>query len=245
MSEGKTDVRPYKESDLSKKEQVAQMFDNISHRYDFLNHLLSMGIDKSWRKKVVKRIGAKNPESILDIATGTGDLAIALTQTGAPKIVGLDISAGMLEKGKEKIAKKNLDNIISMTLGDSENLPFEDASFEAITVAFGVRNFENLEAGLKEIYRVLKPGGQLAVLEFSQPQRFPFKQVYNTYFKYILPGMGKLISGDSRAYTYLPESVEAFPYGEKFVGILNTLGFKESVAKPVTFGIASIYTATK
>lgn len=240
-----SDVKPYKESELSKKEQVAQMFDNISHRYDFLNHLLSMRIDKSWRKKVVSFIGKKNPKSILDIATGTGDLAIALTKTGATQITGLDISAGMLEKGKQKIAERKLDNTISMTLGDSENLPFDDATFDAITVAFGVRNFENLEKGLSEIYRVLKPGGDLAVLEFSQPESFPFKQVYNTYFKYILPGMGKLISGDSRAYTYLPESVHAFPYGERFVSILNTLGFKESKSKTVTFGIASIYTATK
>mgnify|MGYP001108642180 CR=1 FL=1 len=245
MSDGKPEVRPYKESALSKKEQVAQMFDNISHRYDFLNHFLSMGIDKSWRKKVVKYIGANQPQSILDIATGTGDLAIALTKTGAQKIVGLDISSGMLEKGIEKIAAKKLDNVISMTLGDSENLPFEEGSFDAITVAFGVRNFENLDAGLAEIYRVLKPGGHLAVLEFSQPQSFPFKQVYNTYFKFILPGMGKLISGDSRAYTYLPESVEAFPYGDKFLAKLKNIGFLDSLADPVTFGIASIYTTTK
>lgn len=240
-----SDVKPYKESELSKKEQVAQMFDNISHRYDFLNHLLSMGIDKSWRKKVVSFIGKKNPKIILDIATGTGDLAIALTKTGATQITGLDISAGMLEKGKQKISERKLDKTISMILGDSENLPFDDATFDAITVAFGVRNFENLEKGLSEIYRVLKPGGDLAVLEFSQPESFPFKQVYNTYFKYILPGMGKLISGDSRAYTYLPESVHAFPYGERFVAILNSLGFNQSKSKTVTFGIASIYTATK
>lgn len=239
------EVKPYASKEGSKKQQVAEMFDNISARYDFLNHFLSMGIDKGWRRKVVRMIGAKNPSTILDIATGTGDLAIALSKIPNTQITGLDLSAGMLKVGEEKIEKKGLTSQISLQQGDSENLPFEDNSFDAITVAFGVRNFENLEKGLSEIHRVVKPGGTVAVLEFSQPTGFPFKQVYRFYFKFILPTIGRLVSKDESAYTYLPESVDAFPYGDRFVQILNKLGFKKPVAKEVTFGVATIYTATK
>lgn len=239
------EVKPYASQEGSKKEQVAQMFDNISARYDFLNHLLSLGIDKGWRRKVVRLIKAKNPSTILDIATGTGDLAIALSKIPNTQITGLDISAGMLKVGEEKIAKKGLNKQITLQLGDSENLPFEDNSFDAITVAFGVRNFENLEKGLAEMFRVLKPGGQVAVLEFSQPTGFPFKQVYRFYFKYILPTIGRMVSKDQSAYTYLPESVDAFPYGSKFLTILGKLGFQSAKARQVTFGVATIYIATK
>jgi demethylmenaquinone methyltransferase/2-methoxy-6-polyprenyl-1,4-benzoquinol methylase len=237
------EVKPYS-AEGSKKEQVAEMFDNISKRYDFLNHLLSLGIDKGWRRKVVKQVMSKNPQNVLDVATGTADLAIALGKAMNVEVKGLDISAGMLEVGREKVAKRKLKNV-ELVLGDGENLPFADNTFDAVTVAFGVRNFENLEQGLGDIYRVIKPGGQLLVLEFSQPEKAPFKQLYNFYFKNILPGIGKLISKDSRAYTYLPESVQAFPYGDAFLKKLQDAGFKNNSANPVTFGIASIYISKK
>lgn len=238
-------VTPYAQSELGKKEQVEQMFDNISHKYDFLNHTLSMGTDIKWRKRVVKIIGAQNPKQILDIATGTADLAIALSKTNPEHITGIDISAGMLSYGQKKIKAKNLDKLITLQQADSENMPFEDNSFDAITVSFGVRNFEHLEVGLKEILRVLRPGGTLAVLEFSQPTKFPMKQLYNFYFKNILPLIGKMISKDNAAYTYLPESVNAFPFGKAFEAKLIEAGFNAPKTRPVTFGIASIYTATK
>ena len=241
----KNEVKPYKEAEGSKKEQVAQMFDSISERYDFLNHMLSMNIDKGWRKKVVKIAKAEGPKQILDVATGTGDLAIALTKANPESIMGIDISNGMLEVGRKKIKEKGLTEIISLQQADSENLPFEDASFDIVTVAFGVRNFENLEKGMSEIRRVLKPGGKALVLEFSQPTGFPFKQVYKFYFKNILPTLGKAISKDDSAYTYLPESVNAFPYGQKFVDVLESVGFKQNKFQPVTFGVATIYEAVK
>lgn len=221
------------------------MFDNISQRYDFLNHMLSLNIDKGWRKKVVKTVAEEKPEAILDVATGTADLAIALTKAQPKNITGIDISAGMLAVGQKKIEERKLDNIITLSQADSENLPFEDESFDVVTVAFGVRNFENLEKGLKEINRVLKTGGKLLVLEFSQPSKFPFKQLYKFYFKNILPGLGRLISKDSSAYTYLPESVDAFPYGDQFIEILNKLGYQKSSYQSVTMGVAMIYDATK
>ena len=238
-------VTPYKDSELGKKEQVTQMFDTISESYDGLNRVISFGIDIKWRKRVVAIVKSKNPETILDIATGTGDLAIQMAGTGAKKIVGLDLSPGMLEVGKKKVAQKNLANTIEMIVGDSENLPFEDNSFDVITVAFGVRNFETLEKGLAEILRVLKPKGTFVVLETSVPTKFPWKQGYNIHCKYILPTVGKLFSKDRSAYTYLSESAAVFPHGEAFNNILKKIGFIGMENKPQTFGVASIYVATK
>jgi demethylmenaquinone methyltransferase/2-methoxy-6-polyprenyl-1,4-benzoquinol methylase len=237
-------VVPYKES-LSKKEQVAKMFDNISHRYDFLNHFLSLGIDKSWRKKAIRMLEPLHPQYILDVATGTGDFALQALVLKPKQITGIDISEGMLEIGRKKVRDRNLSAIIDLIHGDSENLPFEENKFDAVTVAFGVRNFENLKRGMREICRVLKPGGTLVVLEFSKPSRFPFKQVYNFYFKYILPKIVSAVSNDKAAYTYLPKSVEAFPDGEDFLHILQEVGFKNTQCSSLTFGISSIYTGTK
>jgi demethylmenaquinone methyltransferase/2-methoxy-6-polyprenyl-1,4-benzoquinol methylase len=238
-------VTPYKNSDLSKKEQVAQMFDTISNNYDGLNRVISFGIDIKWRKKVLSLVAEKNPDSVLDIATGTGDLAILMASTKANKIIGLDISAGMLSVGRKKIEERKLSQKIEMILADSENMPFEDNSFDAITVAFGVRNFENLEKGLTEILRVLKPNGIFVILETSIPEKTPYKQGYHFYSKNILPLIGKLFSKDDSAYNYLSESASLFPYGEKLNNILKKVGFIDSVALPQTFGVATIYTASK
>jgi len=238
-------VTPYKDSELGKKEQVAQMFDTISGNYDDLNRVISFGIDVKWRKKVLKLVADTHPESILDIATGTGDLALLMTQTSATKIIGLDISAGMLEVGRKKISEKKLDAKIEMVLGDSEKIPYDDASFDAITVAFGVRNFETLEKGLAEILRVLKPGGIFVILETSVPERFPYKQGYTFYSKNILPLIGKLFSKDNSAYQYLSDSASVFPYGEALNNILRKIGFIEVKASPQTFGVATIYSASK
>lgn len=238
-------VTPYKDSQLGKKEQVAQMFDTISGKYDGLNRVISFGIDVKWRKKVLKLVSDTKPETVLDIATGTGDLAILMTQTGAKKITGLDISAGMLEVGRKKIAERKLDSKIDMVLGDSENIPFEDNSFDAITVAFGVRNFENFEKGLSEILRVLKPGGIFVILETSVPTKTPFKQGYKFYTKYILPLIGKLFSKDKSAYAYLSESASVFPHGEMLNNILRKIGFIEVKNRPQTMGVATIYSASK
>ena len=238
-------VKPYKDSELGKKEQVAQMFDNISENYDGLNRVISLGIDVSWRKKVVKLVSEVNPKKILDIATGTGDLALMMAELNPDKIVGLDISPGMLEVGKQKVNKANLSDKIEMVVGDSENIPFEDNTFDAITVSFGVRNFENLDKGLTEIYRVLRPGGKFVVLETSNPTKFPFKQGYKLYTNFILPIIGKLFSKDKVAYSYLSESANSFPFGEAFNNILTKNGFKNANSLPVTFGVASIYTSTK
>jgi demethylmenaquinone methyltransferase/2-methoxy-6-polyprenyl-1,4-benzoquinol methylase len=238
-------ITPYKDSSLSKKEQVAQMFDTISGNYDNLNRVISFGIDVKWRKKVLKMVGESNPKTILDIATGTGDLAILMAQTKADKIIGLDISAGMLEVGVQKIAAKNLTKTIEMVLGDSENMPFEDNYFDAITVAFGVRNFEHLEKGLAEIFRVLKPNGTFVILETSVPDKTPYKQGYQLYSNHILPLIGKLFSKDDAAYGYLSESAAAFPYGEKLNNILRKIGFINVEALPQTFGVATIYSASK
>ena len=238
-------VKPYKSSDKSKKEQVAQMFDNISHKYDFLNHFLSLGIDRIWRRKAISILKKGNPSSILDIATGTADFAIEAIALSPKKIVGVDISEGMLEKGKKKINKLELDNIISLSYGDSENLPFDNESFDAITVGFGVRNFEDLNKGLSEIKRVLKKDGQLAILEFSKPKKFPVKQSFYLYSKFLLPFFGRLFSRDKSAYTYLPASVEAFPEGEQFKSILAQNGFSQINLKSLSGGIATIYSAIK
>jgi demethylmenaquinone methyltransferase/2-methoxy-6-polyprenyl-1,4-benzoquinol methylase len=238
-------VTPYKDSDLSKKEQVTKMFDAISKEYDGLNRVISFGIDVKWRNKVVEIVGETNPDSILDIATGTGDLAINLAKTEASKIIGFDISEGMLDVGRKKIEKLKLNSTIEMVLGDSEKMPFEDNSFDAITVAFGVRNFENLEKGLTEIYRVLKQGGVFVVLETSIPTKTPYKQGYKFYAKNILPFIGKLFSKDKSAYKYLSDSAAAFPYGQAFNNILHKIGFIAIENKPQTFGVASIYIAKK
>ena len=238
-------VTPYKDSKLTKKKQVEQMFDNISGNYDGLNRVISLGTDVKWRKKVVALIEATNPDSVLDIATGTGDLAIQMVNTGAQQIVGLDLSEGMLSVGRKKIAEKDLDSKIEMIQGDSENLPFEANSFDAITVAFGVRNFENLEKGLEEIFRVLKPGGIFVVLETSVPIKFPYKQGYGLYSNLILPVIGKMFSKDKDAYSYLSESAANFPYGNAFNNILKKIGFIDVVDLPQTFGVSTIYTASK
>jgi len=221
------------------------MFDNISGDYDGLNRVISFGIDVKWRKKVVKFVEKTNPETILDIATGTGDLAIALAKTNASKIVGLDISSGMLDIGKQKIIKKELQETIEMVLGDSENMPFEDNTFDAVTVAFGVRNFETLEKGLSEILRVLKPHGIFVILETSVPTKTPYKQGYKAYTKYILPIIGKLFSKDRSAYAYLSESASVFPYGDALNNILTEIGFINVKDFPQTLGVATIYTSTK
>ena len=238
-------ITPYKGSDLNKKQQVEKMFDTISSDYDGLNRVISFGIDVKWRKKVVALVNGQKPDLVLDIATGTGDLAINLAKTGATKIIGLDISEGMLAVGRKKIAKEQLSGKIEMVQGDSEALPFENNSFDAITVAFGVRNFENLEKGLAEIHRVLKPGGIFVVLETSVPTKFPFKQGYSVYTRYLLPLIGKLFSKDQSAYSYLSKSAAAFPHGERFNNILRKIGFINVENKPQTMGVATIYTASK
>ncbi|HRO42569.1 MAG TPA: bifunctional demethylmenaquinone methyltransferase/2-methoxy-6-polyprenyl-1,4-benzoquinol methylase UbiE [Flavipsychrobacter sp.] len=238
-------VLPDAASNLNKKAQVAEMFNNIAGKYDFLNHFLSLGIDKGWRKKAINEIATINPKRILDVATGTGDLAIAAVKTNPKEIIGVDIADQMLEVGRKKIVEQNLSEIISLRNGDSEALPFESNSFDAVTCAYGVRNFENLEAGLKEMSRVLRDGGKVAILEFSHPKAFPIKQLYQFYFRFILPVMGKILSKHSSAYTYLPESVKAFPEGKRFCEILKECGFKNPKARPLTFGITTLYTASK
>lgn len=241
----KKEVKPYGTSDKSKKEEVAEMFNNISGKYDFLNHFLSMGIDRVWRKKAIKMLQTIQPKRILDIATGTGDFALEALSLKPKEIIGIDISEGMLAKGREKMTRKKVDQIISMRLGDSENLPFEDNYFDALTVGFGVRNFENLEKGLVEMLRVVRPGGKLIILEFSKPKRFPVKQYYAFHSKYIIPFFGKRISKDEKAYAYLPESVAAFPEGKDFEKILISLGYKDVQLKLVSGGIATIYSGVK
>ena len=240
-----TKITPYKNKEATKKAQVAKMFDNIAGSYDFLNHFLSLGIDILWRKRAVREIGKISPKKILDIATGTGDLAVESSILKPTKIVGVDISEGMLEVGRKKMKTKGLDSIIELQLGDSENLPFDDNSFDAVTAGFGVRNFENLPKGLSEMCRVMNKGGKLAILEPAEPTTFPFKQLYSLYFKRILPFVGKLVSKDNAAYTYLPESVAAFPSGQAFLKELEIAGFKNPLHIKLTFGVAALYTATK
>lgn len=240
-----SEVKPYQNEEGSKKEQVAKMFNNIAPKYDLLNHTLSMGIDILWRKKAVKILKKLQPKKVLDIACGTGDFAIEDLKSGATEVIGLDISEGMVDVGIRKVNKKGLADKVSLRVGDSENIPFEENSFDGITVGFGVRNFENLEKGLSEMHRVLNPEGQLIVLEFSKPKKFPIKHLYFFYFKFILPKIGRLVSKDQTAYTYLPDSVNAFPDGEKFTDILEKVGFKSTKIIPCSFGIASIYVGTK
>ncbi|MFC4632660.1 bifunctional demethylmenaquinone methyltransferase/2-methoxy-6-polyprenyl-1,4-benzoquinol methylase UbiE [Dokdonia ponticola] len=238
-------VTPYTSSDQSKKEQVEQMFDTISGKYDGLNRVISFGIDVKWRKKVIQLVTETQPDSILDIATGTGDLIINFANSGATQLVGLDISEGMLSVGREKIKAKGLSDQIQMIQADSEAMPFEDSSFDAITVAFGVRNFETLEKGLGEIYRVLKPGGIFVILETSVPTRTPFKQGYKFHSNVILPMVGRLFSKDKDAYSYLSKSASVFPFGEALNNILRKIGFTNVKDQPQTFGVATIYTASK
>ncbi|WP_200975782.1 bifunctional demethylmenaquinone methyltransferase/2-methoxy-6-polyprenyl-1,4-benzoquinol methylase UbiE [Echinicola sp. 20G] len=238
-------VVPYKDQQEGKKAQVANMFNNISKRYDLLNHLLSLGIDITWRKKAIKMLQKDQPKLILDIATGTGDFAIEALALKPEKVIGVDISEGMLAEGKKKIKNKKLDHLIELQMGDSEKLLFEENKFDAVIVSFGVRNFENLEKGLADMFRVLKPGGKVVIIEFSKPKKFPLKQGYNFYFKYILPQIGKLISKDQSAYTYLPESVQAFPDGDNFLTVLKKVGFTNTKCRPLTFGISSIYIGEK
>jgi demethylmenaquinone methyltransferase/2-methoxy-6-polyprenyl-1,4-benzoquinol methylase len=236
---------PYKQSKQSKKGQVEEMFDNISPKYDTLNHVLSVNIDKLWRKKTINKLKTHSPVQILDIATGTGDFAVAASQIPGTQITGIDISEGMLTVARKKISKKNLKERIVFQKADSENLPFESETFDAAIVGFGVRNFENLEKGLAEIRRVIKPGGVFFVLEFSKPVSAPFKQIYMFYFMHILPFIGRIVSKDSSAYSYLPESVKEFPDGDNFLSILAEIGFVNNKCFRQTFGIASIYEAHK
>ncbi|MDC1516334.1 bifunctional demethylmenaquinone methyltransferase/2-methoxy-6-polyprenyl-1,4-benzoquinol methylase UbiE [Cyclobacteriaceae bacterium] len=238
-------VLPYKDKNTSKKEQIAAMFNSISGKYDFLNHFLSLGIDILWRKRAVRLLTKYQPQLILDIATGTGDFAIEALSLKPKKIIGVDISEGMLSVGREKLIKKNLTDKIELISGDSEVLPFEDNFFDAVIVSFGVRNFENLEKGLSDMLRVLKPGGKVVILEFSKPKSFPFKQLYKFYFQWILPKIGKLISKNHAAYTYLPDSVQAFPDGDDFLNILDKIGFQKNQCTPLTLGISSIYFGSK
>jgi demethylmenaquinone methyltransferase/2-methoxy-6-polyprenyl-1,4-benzoquinol methylase len=240
------EVKPYHSEEDSKKSQVSRMFNRIAPYYDFLNRLLSLGIDTIWRKKAIQQLKSSNPKVILDVATGTADVAIETAKRLNPeKIIGLDISSEMLEIGRQKIKKKGLDTIITLEEGDSEALPYPDQTFDAITVAFGVRNFENLEKGLKEMQRVLKDNGQIVILEFSRPSVFPIKQLFNAYFKYILPLIGRLTSKDPKAYSYLYESVQAFPDGDDFLNILLKTGFKSNQCTPLTLGICSLYSGHK
>ncbi|RKD13724.1 bifunctional demethylmenaquinone methyltransferase/2-methoxy-6-polyprenyl-1,4-benzoquinol methylase [Pelobium manganitolerans] len=239
-------VTPYKNQQAAKKEQVATMFNNISKTYDFLNHFMSLGIDIIWRKLAIKELLKDRPQTILDVATGTGDFAFEALEILKPKkIIGVDISEGMLAVAKEKIKKRKKEDCFEVRLGDSERLLFDNDSFDAITVAYGVRNFENLEKGIADMLRVLKPGGKAVILEFSKPKAFPIKQLYNFYFHYITPSIGKVFSKDSSAYTYLPESVNAFPDGKNFTDLMDKVGYKNTKCRPLAFGICSIYTGVK
>lgn len=237
-------VTPYNNSD-SKKNQVAQMFDNIAFRYDFLNSLLSLGIHKGWRKKCIKLIAKKNPQYILDVATGTADFAIEALKLNPTKVVGVDISEGMMKYGRVKIEKLKAQSKITLHYGDAETCDLADNSMDAITVGFGVRNFEHLEKGLINMNRILKPGGQICILEFSTPRKFPFKQFYKFYFKFVTPTLGKIFSKDARAYTYLPESIKVFPDNEHFVSILKNCGYVNASFESLNFGLAAIYLAEK
>ncbi|MEM7371137.1 MAG: bifunctional demethylmenaquinone methyltransferase/2-methoxy-6-polyprenyl-1,4-benzoquinol methylase UbiE [Bacteroidota bacterium] len=240
-----TPITPYQQTDASKKEQVTKMFDNIAPSYDLLNRLLSLGIDMQWRKIAIKRLQPYQPKLVVDIATGTGDFAVVARKLQADKIIGIDISPEMLEVGKEKMKRKGLEDLVEMQIGDSEALQLADNTVDAITVGFGVRNFENLPKGLSEIRRVLRPGGAVAILEPSYPTRFPLKQLFNFHFRVLTPFLGKLISGDNSAYSYLSDSVKAFPNGEDFLEICREVGYSKATYHPLTFGICSMYLLEK
>ena len=242
----KNQVQPYKNSFLTKGKQIQKMFDRISSRYDFINHILSFGIDVQWRKKLVYRLARHTPNRILDIATGTGDLAILSAQKiSNAHIIGMDISEGMLRLSRKKVIEKKLSDRIRMVHGDSENIPFKEDYFDAITVSFGIRNFENLSSGLLEMYRVLKPEGHLLILEFSTPLNLSIKKLYSLYIRNILPFIGKILSEDKEAYAYLPESMATFPFGKEMEMILIEAGFYDIELLPLTFGVATIYISRK
>ncbi len=238
-------ITPYNNPEASKKEQVSDMFDNIAPKYDLLNRMMSFGVDILWRKKAIRLLKPYAPKVIVDIATGTGDFAIEAKKLQPDQIIGIDISKEMLEIGREKMKKRKLDQLIDMRLGDSEDLQLESNSVDAITVGFGVRNFEHLKKGLQEIHRVLRPGGAVAILEPSYPTRFPMKQLFYFHFRFITPLMGKLVSGDNAAYTYLSDSVKAFPNGQEFVDICTEVGFSKASYKPLSFGMCSLYILEK
>jgi demethylmenaquinone methyltransferase/2-methoxy-6-polyprenyl-1,4-benzoquinol methylase len=239
-------IVPFKASEQGKKEQVAGMFNTIARRYDFMNRFLSLGIDKGWRRKALKELSALQPQYMLDVATGTADVAIMAQKLLHPRrIIGIDISEGMLEVGRKKLKDMNLEGVIELQKGDSETINFPDNTFDAVTVAFGVRNFEHLHKGLSELHRVLKPGGKVVVLEFSRPRQLWFKPLYQLYMRVVAPGAGKWIGGSGEAYTYLRESAEAFPERENFVRILDQAGFRETGFKPLSFGICCIYSGIK
>jgi demethylmenaquinone methyltransferase/2-methoxy-6-polyprenyl-1,4-benzoquinol methylase len=239
-------IVPYGESSAEKKEQVASMFDSIAKRYDFLNRFLSLGIDKGWRKKAIANFEGKKMNHLLDIATGTADMALMAYQQIQPtKITGIDISEGMMQYGRIKITDKKLNDTIQLSLGDSTEIPFPDNSFDGAMVAFGVRNFADLEKGLKEINRVLQPGSKLVILEFSQPTSSWFKPIYNLYMKWITPTVGQLFSGNKAAYAYLNDSVIAFPEGPAFLKIFEQAGFTKVSQQKLTLGICSIYCGSK
>lgn len=238
-------VTPYKNNASGKKEQVTTMFNNIAHRYDFLNELLSLGIHRLWRKKAISLLQSSAPKNILDVATGTGDFAIEAMSLSPQKVTGIDVSEKMLEIGKEKIKLRNIKDKIELLKADSENIPFAENTFDAVTVGFGVRNFEDLEKGLGEMFRILKPGGTMVILEFSKPVNFPIKNLYDFYFRHVCPFVGKLFSKDNAAYSYLYESVNAFPEGNNFLNILKKAGLTETKMHPLTFSIATIYTGKK
>jgi demethylmenaquinone methyltransferase/2-methoxy-6-polyprenyl-1,4-benzoquinol methylase len=238
-------AKPYKKSELSKKRQVEDMFNRISYRYDLLNHLFSFNIDKLWRRNAINRLAEFNPSSVIDIATGTADFAIAASRLNPEKITGIDLSERMLEIGRRKVEKRGLSHLITLIKADSEELPFEDKLFDAAIVGFGVRNFENLERGLREILRVLNPGGVFLVLEFSHPHNKLFRMLYSFYFFRMLPFVGKMLSNDNSAYSYLPESVAEFPERERFMEILSKAGYVNCSCYPLTFGIASVYLSQK
>ncbi len=234
-------VTPYESSAESKKGQVKDMFDNIAPKYDLLNRALSMGIDVSWRRKAVKLLEPYQPKRILDLATGTADFAIEARKLSPEKIIGVDIAPQMLQVGREKISKMDLDSLIELQDGDAEDLAFEDGYFDAITIGFGVRNFEDLGKGLSEIHRVLRPGGAVAILEPAFPTKFPLKQAFQFHFNVLTPIIGKWLSGDGSAYEYLPNSVKAFPTGKEFVQICQKAGYSEAKFIPLTFGICALY----